>query len=130
MPDAGRTPEGKRRQVSKGSFPTRWAAEAALRDAQARDVASLAEVHRLTVGEFLDQWLAGKRGLRPSTEQGYRSHVDKYLKPGIGHVLLADLRPHHVDAVITGLMTSGRTPRTAPQSSGSTRPSAAHSTQP
>lgn len=113
MLDAGRTPEGKRKQVSKGGFPTRRAAEAALREAQARDVSSLADVHRLPVGEFLDQWLAGKRGLRPSTVQGYRSHIDRYLRPAIGHVLLTDLRPHHLDALISGLMTPSDVARSA-----------------
>ena len=39
---------------------------------------------RLTVGEWLDQWLAGKRR-RGSTIDGYESHIRVHLKPHIGH---------------------------------------------
>ncbi|MDT0346738.1 tyrosine-type recombinase/integrase [Streptomyces litchfieldiae] len=42
---------------------------------------------RLTVGEWLDQWLAGKK-TRENTNRTYESHVRYHLKPRIGHVRL------------------------------------------
>ena len=57
---------------------------------------------RLTVGEFLDHWLADKvaAGLRPTTERSYRQHIRDHLKPQLGHLRLRDLRPSHVAALL------------------------------
>jgi integrase len=46
--------------------------------------------HRLTVGDFLPQWLAGL-DLRPTTKQNYASVVRKYLQPDLGHIRLREL---------------------------------------
>lgn len=50
-----------------------------------------------TVGEYLTQWLRGKRSLKPSTQLSYAGHVDRYLVPELGTMHLADLTPTHVD---------------------------------
>jgi hypothetical protein len=50
---------------------------------------------RLTVGEWLDIWLGGKK-LRRTTINGYRSHVQVHLKPHIGHVRLDRLHVGHL----------------------------------
>ena len=71
----GRRGDGRRRQVMKSGFPTKRAADAALRELLARDEAELAEVHRLTVGAYLDGWLASKRALRATTQRSYASHL-------------------------------------------------------
>lgn len=58
--------------------------------------------HAQTVADWLDYWLvrvAPAEGIRPSTLAGYRSKVDRYLKPSIGRVKLQDLRPEHVEGV-------------------------------
>jgi integrase len=41
----------------------------------------------LTVGDWLDEWVDGKK-TRASTTNGYRSHIRVHLKPGVGHYLL------------------------------------------
>ena len=43
------------------------------------------------MGEFLDVWLAGKQRLRASTAQAYRIHVERHIRPVLGHVPLRDL---------------------------------------
>jgi hypothetical protein len=42
----------------------------------------------LTVGQWLDRWLKAKvdaNAVDRSTEVSYRGHIDKYLKPHLGH---------------------------------------------
>src|SRR4051794_18381375 len=50
-----------------------------------------------TVAEYLEEWLWGKQGLRPSTHRSYETHVRKYLVPLLGPLLLRALRPSHID---------------------------------
>lgn len=99
----GRDEVGKRRQVTRSGFATKHAAQAALRDLLAREDAEIAELHRLTVSAYLKQWLDSKRKIRPTTRRGYESHVRLYLGPHLGRVMLAELRPHHLDAMYAAL---------------------------
>lgn len=50
-----------------------------------------------TVGQWLDAWLAAL-SVRGSTRDDYRTSVEKHLKPELGHVRLAELTAHHVEA--------------------------------
>ncbi|MFI7101923.1 tyrosine recombinase XerC [Streptomyces sp. NPDC050161] len=50
---------------------------------------------RMTVGAWLDEWLAGKRR-RDTTVSGYESRIRVHLKPRIGHVALDRLRVGHL----------------------------------
>ncbi|MEV0446169.1 tyrosine-type recombinase/integrase [Streptomyces spectabilis] len=49
----------------------------------------------LTVGEWLDGWLAAKKR-RKTTLNGYASHIRVHLKPRIGHVRLDRLNVGHL----------------------------------
>ncbi|MFE2872164.1 tyrosine-type recombinase/integrase [Embleya sp. NPDC059259] len=51
---------------------------------------------RITVGDHLDAWLAGKKRVGEGTLRGYRSIVELYLKPFLGHRRLDRLRTTHV----------------------------------
>jgi integrase len=44
------------------------------------------------VGEWLDGWLAAKKGLRPGTVRSYAGHIRLYLKPHLGHIGIDKLR--------------------------------------
>src|SRR5262249_7253561 len=50
---------------------------------------------RLTVGEWLDIWLAGKKG-RQSARSRDESNIRVHLQPHIGHLRLDRLRVTHV----------------------------------
>lgn len=93
----GYTPDGRRRQVSRSGFATKRAAQEALRGILALENAEIAEVHRLSVAAYLHQWLETKRTIRPTTHRSYGCHIRLYLEPHLGRLLLADLRPHHLD---------------------------------
>ncbi len=104
-PDA----QGRRRQVARGGFPTERAARAALNEALA-DVGrgSYVPATRQTVGEFLDHWLAGKGRLRPSTRRSYDEHVKLYLRPGLGHIRITELRDVDVERLYAAMGEIGR----------------------
>lgn len=64
------------------------------------------EIHGLTVGQWLDQWLQIKaQGLRENSLAMYRQSIDAYLKPELGHIKLARLRPAHIEQMQAQLLT-------------------------
>jgi integrase len=99
---------GKRQQLRRGGFRVQREAEAALANEIARlcsgSAPGLAD-RRLTVSAHLDMWLAGKVKLRPSTRTSYEQHIRDYLKPGLGHLVLVELRADHIMAMMAMIRT-------------------------
>jgi integrase len=56
-----------------------------------------------TVGEWLTEWLAGRRGLRSNTYRSYESHVRLYFLPHLGSIRIDRLRVAHIDAMFTAI---------------------------
>lgn len=108
--DLGREYDGRRRQVSQAGFPTKSAALAAMKEIQRSHDEGNDHVRGLLLGSYLEEWLAAKRSLRASTRQSYRSHLDLYLLPRLGHVKLQELRPHHVDRFFAEVAGGTRKP--------------------
>lgn len=106
--DMGR-PGGKRQQRLKGGFATEEEARAAMTRLQVevRDGTHV-DPQSLTVGKWLDRWLAGV-DVRPSTKDSYELHVRARIKPAIGDVRLQDLEPMDVRALYAELKQSGGT---------------------
>lgn len=106
------TPPGaaRRRQVRKRGF-------AAKREAQEALTATLAAVQsggfvapdRMTVGEYLERWLDGlvTVGLRPSTIDGYRWMIARYVPDDLGATRLQDLGAVDFDRLYSALLASG-----------------------
>jgi integrase len=78
--------DGQRQRVRQGGYADPEEAQAAGRALAAadRDGAGAG----CTVGEWLARWLATKDALRPSTRQGYATHIRLYLIPQLGRILL------------------------------------------
>ena len=57
----------------------------------------------LTVADWLDQWLAGKR-IRKSGVSRYEMDIRVHLRPRIGHVRLDRLRVSHLSEMFTGII--------------------------
>jgi integrase len=94
-------PDGKRRQQRRGGFDSERAASQGLADVVTKlDAGTWASAGRMTVGDYLEEWLAGKGKLRPSTRTSYRQHIDSYLKPALGALRLSDLRSGHIEAML------------------------------
>jgi integrase len=98
---------GKRQQVTRSGFATKAAAKSALREAMDSLQHAGAAAHALTTGDFLEQWLAGKRALRPGTRESYRSHLELYLLPHLRRIRLSDLRASHLDGLFNAISTEG-----------------------
>ena len=94
--------------MTKAGFSTRRAAEAALREALAREDLEIVLAHGLTTGDYLRQWLDSKLRLRATTRTSYESHLRLYLVPHLGHVRLTELRPQHLDRMYATMTTTAQ----------------------
>ncbi len=64
----------------------------------------------VTVAEWMDGWLAGKRrNRRASTVRGYESHIRLYISPVIGDLPLERVNTAHVEAVLAAVPGSAGT---------------------
>ena len=108
----GRDRDGKKRQQWVGGFPTRRLADAALIDAlDRRSKGTWADAGRMTVGEYLAEWLAG---IRPTVRDKTAASYEATLPP---------LGPNHANRIPTARRAHrhpppARSPRRAPQSRG------------
>jgi integrase len=98
-------PDGRRKSFYA---KTRRAAQAKLAEANV----ALQQGHDLgkavqRVGDYLDAWLrSAKRRVRPSTWDSYALNIER-LRPYVGHLKLAELRPTHLDEAYSQLLASG-----------------------
>jgi integrase len=53
----------------------------------------------VTVGEYLERWLAGRRGLRETTRRSYAGHIQLYFLPHLGRIPLDKLRVRDVERI-------------------------------
>lgn len=53
----------------------------------------------VTVGEWLDAWIAGRRALRQTTRRNYEDTIRIHLRPRLGHIKLVKLTGKHVAAM-------------------------------
>src|SRR5262245_40898986 len=66
---------------------------------------------KLTVADFLDRWLEEvvKQRNKPRTYELYKQIVKTHLKPRLGTIHLASLKPDHVQAMVNKLKRAPRT---------------------
>jgi integrase len=100
---------GPRRRVRRGGFASQQAAAAARGRLSVPGPAGRV----LTVGEWLELWLATRAMVRDSTRSAYRGHIRLHLRPRLGGILLAELHVGHLERVFTGLLRGGMTAATA-----------------
>lgn len=64
---------------------------------KAIDEGTYREPNKLTVGQWLDNWLITYcHNLKPLTQSSYKVVINKHLLPNIGGIKLQDLRPVHI----------------------------------
>ena len=101
---------GKKKARWVGGFATQREARAA-RDA-ARDAANKGTSvapSRVTVREYLEEWLEGQATQRkPTTLASYTMHVRHHIVPRIGGERLQELTPGTLTALYAALLTEGR----------------------
>jgi integrase len=105
----GRDITGRKRQKWVGGFRTKREAEVAMVEALGRlNSGQFVDPGRLTVGEFLEQWIeAVASGLRESTAASYRMVFTRRVVPRIGELRLASLTPGHLTTMYAQLLAEG-----------------------
>jgi integrase len=69
----------------------------------------VADAGKMTVGQWLEQWLAEcKHTVAPKTWQERAAYVRLHLDPALGATLLAKLTPAHIQAYYSDALTGGR----------------------
>ena len=105
---AGRTPAGKRIQITKSGFDTRKEAADALRKAIEQHRSDGNGANRLTFSAFLERWLddCARHRCTPKTLERYVTlgrHATKYL----GETELQCLAPLKIESMLNSLRNSG-----------------------
>jgi integrase len=102
------TGESTRRRIGGGSYRTRGEADAALQDALDRARRGWRGPARLTVADYLREWLAGvDLELASTTAALYRVIVNAYIVPRIGGKRLDAITPADLTRLYADLMASG-----------------------
>jgi len=107
----GKDPDsGKRKQRWYSIKGTKKAAEKKLSELlHELDTGMLVKPTRVTVGQYLDQWLLdSKVNIAPNTAQTYYWFIERHIKPAIGQMTLTALRPEHLQRLYSDKLTSGR----------------------
>lgn len=94
---------GKRSQMLRGGFESKDDAQDAMDEVKAKAAKGIVVNDRLTLGEYLDDWIKGKKDLKRKTRVSYSGHIARFYKPHVGHVRLGDLRVAHVNAVFDAI---------------------------
>ena len=70
----------------------------------------LTEDSRMTLGEWLDRWLAEYKDgtIRSGTLEGYRNYIENYIKPQLGGKQASFITPQDVQRMYRRLKSSGR----------------------
>ncbi|WP_158633082.1 site-specific integrase [Amycolatopsis sp. WAC 01376] len=97
---AGR--DGRRCRLQRGGFASRAAAERARGFWLGDDVDPGRAL--VTVGQWLDVWLATRNTLRPSTRRLYGQLIRDYLQPQLGGLTVSELSIGKVQAAFTALL--------------------------
>ena len=109
--DLGADPiSGKRRIRYRTVHGNRRDAQRELRELLgAVDQGRYADPGKMTVGGWLEQWLAeAKHGVSPKTHERYTEIVNKHLVPALGALPLAKLAPVHIQSYYSDALKSGR----------------------
>jgi integrase len=92
-------------QQWEGKFKTRSDAQRRLNEVLGEiDKGTYARPSSVTFEKFAEDWLAGRRLIRGSTESGYGSIINRQLIPRLGSIAVSALRFDHVDAAVSGMI--------------------------
>lgn len=68
------------------------------------------EPNDMTVSQLLDRWMEtyGEINLKQTTRDKYQTNIDNHLRPALGHIKLAKLRPLHLQQLYVNKLKGGR----------------------
>ncbi len=100
-----------RRHRRKRSARTYGEARAKLRELQAEAAAGIAGNGKLTLGEYLEDWLSHvppARGISVATTENYTTMIRVHITPALGAIKLDQLRAEHVDRLLRQMADAGK----------------------
>lgn len=105
---------GRRRQVSRAVRGPKREAQLVLHELLSqRDRGVNVRSDRLTVGQYLTEWLTGLAvRVRPTTATRYRSLLTLHVIPQLGGIKLTRLSVNQVNALLADRLAAGSAPRT------------------
>lgn len=70
---------------------------------QQKQAGTLAEINRMTTGQYLDHWLnnIARPNIRENTHASYDGAIKNHISPRIGGVRLTDLSPVHIERMLS-----------------------------
>ncbi|MEW6275567.1 MAG: site-specific integrase [Bacillota bacterium] len=101
---------GKLKRITK-YFETRKEAQDWLAKVQhEKNIGAFVEPHKVTVGQWLDKWLADykKLKLKPTTWAGYETLIRCHIKPAIGDIPLSKLQTGDLQRLYKEKLENGR----------------------
>ncbi|GHG15385.1 hypothetical protein GCM10018777_31400 [Streptomyces albogriseolus] len=106
--DAGRDASGKRIQLTVTRDTKREVLEERARIISQRSAGTLIAPSKITVGEWLDEWLEHKRrDVEPTTIRVYRIAL-VHVYDTLGHIRLQELTEDHIQDFVDNLVAGGR----------------------
>ena len=73
------------------------------------DTGTFTKPGKMTVGEYLDQWLKDYRpSIGPHSAQTYEFFIERHIKPAIGQIPLTSLKPEHLQRLYSDKLSTGR----------------------
>ncbi|MBM3225492.1 MAG: site-specific integrase [Candidatus Tectomicrobia bacterium] len=111
----GRDPQtGKSKRATFYAKTRQAAAEQLAKALRDHQQGTLVAPHKLTLGTWLDTWLQDYKRpkLRPLTFDSYEMVVRRHLKPMLGHLLIQDVRPEHLQHFYNAKTQQGLSART------------------
>lgn len=110
--EQGFGPDGKRKRIYRTVRGKKSDAEALMATLLSElNTGSYIEPSKLTMTEYLRDWMNSyvRPNLSPTTADSYNINVEKHLIPYVGHILLQQLKPLHVQKLYSDLLSNGRT---------------------
>ena len=94
----------------------------------ARESGTLGDARGMTLGAFLDVWLAevAQPSVRHWTFKGYEVHIRLHLKPTLGRLPLDRLEPAHIQRLLNDKLKSGLSPKSVRYLRGTLRTALNH----
>lgn len=106
--DVGRTPEGKRKQLTMTFDSRREAVAEYGRIQHQKSTGTFVAPSKVTVAEVLDMWLkSATRDVEENTSVNYNNAV-RPVRERLGHVRLQQLREEDVEGLVDWMLTSAR----------------------
>jgi Arm DNA-binding domain len=101
--------DGNRRVLRRSGFASQKDALAALDQAKGADLRGVDVTRKVTMRDYLREWMDGKRDLRATTRRSYEQHIHDLWALRLGRLDVSAVRRAHIEAALATLSSSAAT---------------------